>query len=372
MTNTHCIVEGCEEFAYCKQMCRFHYGRHTRGKSLTEPKRARILQGPSCAVTGCQEKPLAKQLCALHYQRQRDGLPLDAPKRIQPRLGAKCAASNCDERPIAKELCSRHYCEMKKGKEFSPYPKRRGKRAEIVCLRCETKKPVDEFPYKGVICLQCQSDDHKVRYKADPGKYKERNKRNRIRIAQLVDDFKKHPCVDCGRQYEPFCMDFDHIGSKTMAIALMVHNTWGIKRILEEMTRTELVCVLCHKTRTHARYEASRRPECRNAVIERNRQLVDAYKAQPCIVCGCQREVWQMEFDHLADKEHGWISRLVASRYSIKVILEEIAKCQVVCALCHRRKTFAEGGYKNYSSVYPPIDEESRNPAGEDSNNPDN
>jgi hypothetical protein len=212
---------------------------------------------------------------------------------------------------------------------------------------------VEEFPNKGVICTKCQSDNQKMRYRTDPTKYKERNKANRIRIAQLVDDLKKYPCADCGQQYEPFCMDFDHIGSKTMAIALMVHNTWGMARILEEMERTELVCVLCHRTRTFLRGADVRQNRRLTEVRERNLRIVQKHKEQPCAICGQQRDFWQMDFDHIIGEKKKSVSVLVAQNYSTDVVLAEISKCQVVCALCHRRKTFTDGGYKNYDLLSP-------------------
>lgn len=387
MTNTQCIVEGCEGVTYAKQLCQFHYGRQVRGKPLTDPKfvltpqgskcsvegchgkpRAkqlcsyhyerqkrgrpldtpkRQIQGAECAVAGCHAKPYAKQLCQFHYQRQRNGAPLEAPKLIQP-LGEKCLAPGCTDKPWAKDLCSRHYAEKNAGKEFSLYPKRRGKRTEIVCLKCETPKPVEEFPDKGVICAKCQSDDRKAHYRENSTKYKERNKANRIRLAQLVDDLKRHPCADCGQQYEPCCMELDHIGTKTMAIALMVHNTWGTARILEEIKQTELVCVLCHRTRTFLRGADARQNRRMTKVRERNLQIIQAYKEQPCAICGQQHRFWQMDFDHIMGEKKNCVSKLVAANYSTDAVLAEIAKCQVVCALCHRRKTFAEGGYKNY------------------------
>lgn len=46
-----------------------------------------------------------------------------------------------------------------------------------------------------------------------------------------------------------------------------------------------------------------------------------------------------MDFDHLGDKKFG-ISEALSKNLNIKVILEEIKKCDLLCANCHRARTF--------------------------------
>jgi len=45
-----------------------------------------------------------------------------------------------------------------------------------------------------------------------------------------------------------------------------------------------------------------------------------------------------LEFDHLRDKTHN-ISEMCRSTYSIEAIQQEIDKCEIVCANCHRIRT---------------------------------
>ncbi len=67
--------------------------------------------------------------------------------------------------------------------------------------------------------------------------------------------------------------------------------------------------------------------------------------AHACVDCG-EADVTVLEFDHLRDKVSE-ISTLFRRRRSWRVVLAEIAKCEVRCANCHARKTAREqGNYK--------------------------
>jgi hypothetical protein len=80
---------------------------------------------------------------------------------------------------------------------------------------------------------------------------------NRVRKEQYrrdVDVLKKHPCTDCGIEYPPYVMQFDHVrGKKLGNVATMVWNLRPWDLILEEIAKCELVCANCHAERTHQR-----------------------------------------------------------------------------------------------------------------------
>lgn len=71
------------------------------------------------------------------------------------------------------------------------------------------------------------------------------------------------------------------------------------------------------------------------------REFVRNTKEQnPCSDCGEFYPFFVMDFDHLDDKVSN-ISRLLAGHASLGRIKEEIAKCELVCANCHRYRTQA-------------------------------
>ena len=71
----------------------------------------------------------------------------------------------------------------------------------------------------------------------------------------------------------------------------------------------------------------------------RHREVWEYLCAHPCVDCG-EGDPIVLEFDHLRDKVDN-ISKMAAVKRPWPVILAEIAKCEVVCANCHRRRTAA-------------------------------
>jgi hypothetical protein len=121
-----------------------------------------------------------------------------------------------------------------------------------------------------------------------------------------------------------------------MAISKMVHESFSLENIKKEIAKCQLVCVLCHKNRTYERLQMQEKKEL-SPCYDRNRAILILAKSQPCAVCEIQYNPWQMEFDHIADDKDLSVGLMLG--VSQQRIENEISKCQVLCALCHRRKT---------------------------------
>ena len=66
-------------------------------------------------------------------------------------------------------------------------------------------------------------------------------------------------------------------------------------------------------------------------------------KEVPCEDCKRTYPYYVMQFDHIKDKK---ITLSSNSHYtSTKKMLEEIDKCEVVCANCHAERTAKRAGY---------------------------
>ena len=70
---------------------------------------------------------------------------------------------------------------------------------------------------------------------------------------------------------------------------------------------------------------------------ERNRAIIREAKAVPCHDCGQTFPAYVMEFDHARGTKVDNVARMVAS--SLARLRAELAKCDVVCANCHRVRT---------------------------------
>lgn len=83
----------------------------------------------------------------------------------------------------------------------------------------------------------------------------------------------------------------------------------------------------------------------RQANMERLRNYLMSH---PCVDCG-EQDIVVLEFDHLPDFEKKFeIGRAVTSTTrSWSLIETEIAKCEVVCCNCHRRRSIRrQGGWR--------------------------
>lgn len=74
-------------------------------------------------------------------------------------------------------------------------------------------------------------------------------------------------------------------------------------------------------------------------------------KNSECVDCGKYYPPWVMEFDHFDSKTKvnnvAWLRRF----HKIDNLKNEIAKCDLVCANCHRIRTFRKSLNKNYIYV---------------------
>ncbi len=65
-------------------------------------------------------------------------------------------------------------------------------------------------------------------------------------------------------------------------------------------------------------------------------------ETHPCVDCG-EKDILVLEFDHKsANAKSGNIGDLVKLHATVTKLSEEISKCEVRCANCHRRKTLKE------------------------------
>jgi hypothetical protein len=106
-------------------------------------------------------------------------------------------------------------------------------------------------------------------------------------------------------------------------------------------------CRVCAKD-----YFTARREEIVPMIQARKRDRKDqltryvrAYLLEhPCVDCG-EADPVVLEFDHVRGTKLAHVSRLVKGAASLARLQAEIAKCDVRCANCHRRRTAGSLGW---------------------------
>ena len=173
----------------------------------------------------------------------------------------------------------------------------------VTCKKCLIEKETSEFNKDrtsksgiSIHCRSCSSERSRIWYRNNPDKVKSICKRSRLKNKERISIYQKNiyklkdkeklkeqrkkykelnpeyginkqrertdffwslkkdkPCVDCGFIFPPVCMDFDHIDPKTK-FKSPAQLTGNKKKLLEEITKCELVCSNCHRIRTLNRY----------------------------------------------------------------------------------------------------------------------
>jgi hypothetical protein len=230
------------------------------------------------------------------------------------------------------------------------------------CNKCHLFKEYTLF-HKNPKCLDgldyyCKScwADYRLQYRNK--KLHESRQCNNLKRLERIKWFQNlklnTPCADCDQVYEPYCMDYDHDpykGKKIKSISRMVLDNTSKKVILDEIKKCQLVCLLCHNKRTSKRIYAlkgNNRKYKKHHI--RNIDIINNFKNKPCAQCGHQYELYNMQCDHInpANKLYN-ISQLKSRK--LDILLAELSKCQVLCALCHRKKSIIE----QQDNVYPKL-----------------
>jgi len=115
--------------------------------------------------------------------------------------------------------------------------------------------------------------------------------------------------------------------------------------------RRQWICKACFTIYSRAYYEAHRpqylmhkRRNLRRYRARNRAHVLEYLSGKGCIDCG-EADAQVLEFDHIGGAKRDSIAQLVQDGVSIQVLDDELAKCAVRCANCHRRKTVRDLGW---------------------------
>ena len=110
-------------------------------------------------------------------------------------------------------------------------------------------------------------------------------------------------------------------------------------------------CKDCQNQRSQAHYLQNKVKYIEKArkrnyeILQQIQDYVWSYLSEhPCVDCN-ESDIVVLEFDHQTDKSYS-INEIIKGRSSLTRVKQEIVKCSVRCANCHRRKTAKDFGWK--------------------------
>ncbi len=178
----------------------------------------------------------------------------------------------------------------------------------------------------------------------------------RVRLRQgatvaFLRELRAVPCHDCGERFPSHQMDFDHRDPSTKSFVITSGRAMLMsrERLLSEVAKCDVVCANCHRLRTVAAERARQAERVPSQALgaqkfraQRRTQAwhVAMMRDTPCADCRGRFLPFVMEFDHRDpwNKRFG-ITRKIG-RVGLARLMAEAAKCDIVCANCHRERTF--------------------------------
>ncbi len=169
---------------------------------------------------------------------------------------------------------------------------------------------------------------------------------------EWLRDLRRVPCIDCRKTYPPYVMDFDHRDPATKSFSLLADKALLKNRevLLAEIAKCDVVYANCHAVRTWHQWGEhnwgwpsggnSARIEYRRKRAREQAELLDKLREAPCSDCGERFASYVMQFDHRDPTTKTYLVSQMIGRTSTARILAEVAKCDIVCANCHRQRTY--------------------------------
>jgi hypothetical protein len=149
-------------------------------------------------------------------------------------------------------------------------------------------------------------------------------------------------------------MDFDHRDPAIKSFSLLADKALLKNRcvLFAEVAKCDVVCANCHAERTWRQWAThdwgwprggkSDRIEDRRERARAQAELLDQLRDTPCDDCGGRFAPYVMQFDHRDPTTKTHLVSQMIGHASTARILAEVAKCDIVCANCHRQRSYVQ------------------------------
>lgn len=176
---------------------------------------------------------------------------------------------------------------------------------------------------------------------------RQENHRKRVGLA-----LEGRPCVDCG-ETEDGVKEFDHVPGTDKRFNISNGWKYSDEEFEAEIIKCEIRCVNCHLRVTELRRPNSFRRTLAESfgdltavkLSPAQRAVYAHLLSHPCVDCG-ERDIMTLQFDHVHGEKSAAVSKLMQA--SVSRVQAEIAKCEVRCGNCHRRRTLQRAKHGPY------------------------
>ncbi|WP_369685620.1 homing endonuclease associated repeat-containing protein [Salinibaculum rarum] len=165
----------------------------------------------------------------------------------------------------------------------------------------------------------------------------ERTLQRRARLRAWVNEKKaERGCANCN-EVNRACLDYHHRNpeAKEMAVGDMVTYGYGRDNIREEMAKCDVLCANCHRKR-----HDEQRPDVETGDRKRAREWLRAYKSSSDGCKRCKETDPRCLVFHHPEQKHETVAKLVSDRKPLRVIQQEVDRCELLCSNCHRKEHF--------------------------------
>lgn len=268
------------------------------------------------------------------------------------------------------------------------------------CVICGDTKKLSLFVSNYFFRNKCKNCHKKKVYKwrsDEPDLAKAARNRSFRKSADFLKSLKEgKQCEKCKGKFHPCQLDFHHLTEKSINISQLYQKRKD--RAIQEASKCSLLCANCHRDETYLKsaehykkyqskpvaeiIEIPMQPGCekkecvkcksekhinnftllkigkRHSYCKRCMRIVNREASEkrqpgktesgkaieelksktPCSDCKKQFGYWVMDLDHVSGDKIDNLNKLQSK--SLEKVLEEISKCEIICACCHRLRTF--------------------------------
>ena len=234
---------------------------------------------------------------------------------------------------------------------------------ERVCAVCRRAKAEAEFGHHAQVHNRRQANRTCTACAEVARAYRRNNPRRRACVAWW-EAWRMQPCAHCGLE-DPSVMEADHIVPHAKGRVLLSNIAhWcrvgrGVAAMEDEARLCQPLCVVCHRLKSKGERDGAKRSKsgqlsmtphaiAQRRAVQRNYAHINARKLEQgkCSICAkrvAEASLCCFDFMHRSRAQKSSdLSQMAASGASLARIDEEIAKCSLGCANCHRRATLVE------------------------------